>query len=177
MWLSIQSNDFLGFAQKCIICTNPTLLTSSSIRCKIRSINLMGAASIMNIFQVMHCLIKARLMSGIQKDLEILALRSQLAIFQEQVINQKMTKPRVTNRFRRLWVFLSKILSCWRSALMLVKPETVLGWYSRAFTSYWRRKSQGGRPKISQATIALIKRLHKENPTLSPEKSMSGLLL
>jgi len=53
---------------------------------------------------------------------------------------------------------------------MLVKPETVIGWHKRAYKFYWRRKSQGGRPKISHETIALIKRIHKENPTLSPEK-------
>jgi transposase InsO family protein len=53
---------------------------------------------------------------------------------------------------------------------MLVKPETVLRWHKRMVKQHWKRKSQGGRPKVSCSTISLIKRIHKENPTLSPEK-------
>jgi transposase InsO family protein len=53
---------------------------------------------------------------------------------------------------------------------MLVKPETVLRWHKRMVKLHWKQKSKGGRPKISYSTIALIKRIHKENPTLSPEK-------
>jgi len=109
-------------------------------------------------------------MTEAQKDLEILALRSQLAILQEHMLNQKITKPRVTMYFRRLWIFLSRVYPNWKDALVIVKPETVIGWHKKAFKLYWRRKSKGGRPKISPATIALIKRIHKENPTLSPEK-------
>jgi transposase InsO family protein len=105
-----------------------------------------------------------------EKDLEIIALRSQLAIFHCEIISRKTTKPRVNNLFRKLWVFLSQNLNNWQSALMIVKPETVIGWHKRAFKFYWRRKSKGGRPKISNATIALVRRIHKENPTLSPEK-------
>jgi len=115
-------------------------------------------------------------MSSIQKDLEILALRSQLAVLQQQIANRKISKPRLNDRFRRLWLFLSKALPNWRSALILVKPETVVGWHRRAFRAYWRRKSQGGRPTISAATISLIKRIYKENHTLSPEKIHERLL-
>jgi len=86
------------------------------------------------------------------------------------MINSKIKKPQVTDRFRKLWVFLSKVLPDWQSALMLFKPKTVIGWHRRAFKSYWRRKSQRGRPKISSATIALVKRIHRENLALSPEK-------
>jgi len=115
-------------------------------------------------------------MSSTQKDLEIIALRSQLAIFQEQIINKKITRPNVTDRFRRLWVFLSKVYPQWKSALMLVQPDTVLRWHQEAFKRHWHSKSVGGRPTISKDTIALIKRIHKENPTLSPEKIHERLL-
>jgi len=124
----------------------------------------------MNIVHAICSLLRTRLMSDMQKDLEILALRSQLAVLQQQLLNHKIPKPRLTNSFRRLWVWLSKHFGNWKSALVLVKPETVLGWHKRAFKFYWRRKSRGGRPKISRETIALIKRIHKENPLLSPEK-------
>ena len=59
---------------------------------------------------------------------------------------------------------------------MIVKPETVIRWHKTAFKIYWRRKSQGGRPKISPATIAFIKRIHRENPLLSPEKIYERLV-
>jgi len=54
---------------------------------------------------------------------------------------------------------------------MVVKPETVIRWHRTAFRFYWTRKSKPrGRPKISRATITLIKRLHQENPLWSPER-------
>ena len=107
--------------------------------------------------------------SDSENALELKALRSQLAIIQAQILDKKLTKPNTTKHFRELWIFLSKRLDGWKDALMLVKPETVLKWYERRFKARWRRKSQG-RPRVSVEIIALIKRIHKENPTLSPEK-------
>jgi putative transposase len=116
-------------------------------------------------------LIRTRFMSSIQKDVEIAALRSQLAIYHQQIINHKMRKPLPTPAFRQLWVLISKISRDWESYLILVKPETVIGWQRQACKFYWMKKSKRpGRPKISPETIALIKRIHKENLLLSPEK-------
>ena len=130
----------------------------------------------MNLFQIICCFLKSCLKTDIQKDLEIIALRSQLAIFQQQLTNHKISKPRCNNTFRRLWILLSKKFTAWKDALIIVKPETVLRWHRKAFKFYWRRKSKGGRPKISRATIALIKRIHRENPLLSPEKIHERLI-
>jgi transposase InsO family protein len=95
---------------------------------------------------------------------------------QSNIINGTMPKPRITPAFRQLWVLLSKINPKWKSSLMLVKPGTVISWHKTAFKFYWKRKSKGGRPKISKETIALIKRIHKENPTLSPKKIRERLV-
>jgi transposase InsO family protein len=83
-----------------------------------------------------------------------------------------MPKPRPTPAFRLLTVFLSKRFSGWKEALVIVKTETVIRWHRRGFKLYWMFKSREkpGRPKVSRQTIALIKRIHKENPLLSPEK-------
>ncbi|GEL77111.1 integrase core domain-containing protein [Tenuibacillus multivorans] len=55
--------------------------------------------------------------------------------------------------------------------MTIVKPETVIKWHRTAFKFYWKFKSkQIGRPTTSRETINLIKRVHKENPLLSPEK-------
>ena len=55
--------------------------------------------------------------------LELLALRHQLATI-------KRTSPRPSLRLvdRLLWVILSRILPNWREVLVIVKPETVVGW-------------------------------------------------
>lgn len=116
-------------------------------------------------------------MSETEKDLEILALRSQLSILQQEIYNRKISKPRFTPAFRQLWVLFSKILPNWKTHLFLVKPETVVDWHKSAFKFYWMIKSKkSGRPKISPQTIALIKRIHKENPLLSPEKLYERLI-
>ncbi|PKM86947.1 MAG: integrase, partial [Firmicutes bacterium HGW-Firmicutes-12] len=124
----------------------------------------------LNWIQFFSWFFRARLMSDTAKDLEILALRSQLAIVQERISNRKIFKPRFTPALRCLWVLLSNYFSGWQASLILVKPETVIGWYKTAFKFFWKLKSEPGRSKISLKTIAMIKRIHKENPLLSPEK-------
>jgi hypothetical protein len=52
-------------------------------------------------------------MSRAALELEIIALRSQLAIFQQQLLNHKIPKPHPTPAFRQLWVFISKHCSTW----------------------------------------------------------------
>ncbi len=54
--------------------------------------------------------------------IEILALRHQLAVLQERT--QKRASLRVADRF--FWVILSRLWTQWRSALVIVKPETVI---------------------------------------------------
>ena len=93
--------------------------------------------------------------------IENLALRQQLA-----VLKHRTKRPRLRNRDRFFWVILSRIWSGWKSALVLVKPDTVVRWHRRGFKLYWRwrsRKKQG-RPTIDPELIRLIKRLSRENP-------------
>jgi transposase InsO family protein len=60
---------------------------------------------------------------------------------------------------------------------MIVKPETVISWHRQASRFYWSRKSKlRGRPAISRTTIALIKRIHQENPLWSPERIHDQLI-
>lgn len=113
--------------------------------------------------------IKTSLSSHRSKALKIIALESQVALFHGQVVSGKRPKPRPTPTFRRLWVFLSRFLEDWPAALVIVKPETVIRWQRMAFKSFWRRKSRG-RPRTSRATIALIRKIHSENPLWSAER-------
>jgi putative transposase len=62
--------------------------------------------------------------------IEIVALRHQLAVLQRQ-------KKRVSlgAADRLFWVLLSRIWNQWRSALVIVKPETVIAWHRKDFAS------------------------------------------
>ena len=63
-------------------------------------------------------------------EFEILALRHQLAIL------QRTKKRRVPLRTvdRLLWVALCRLWPEWRKALVLVKPDTVIGWHRKPAT-------------------------------------------
>ena len=56
--------------------------------------------------------------------LENLALRQQLG-----VLHRSVKRPKLTSADRFLWAWLSEWWSDWRSALVIVKPETVIGWH------------------------------------------------
>src|SRR3954463_15604452 len=82
---------------------------------------------------------------------ENLFLRKQLALFRER---EKKMMP--TTRADRL-VF-SKLARWfdWRSALLIVKPATLIGWHRNAFRLFWRWKSRPvGRPPVTAEVPAL----------------------
>src|SRR5262245_15463511 len=54
---------------------------------------------------------------------EILALRQQLAI-----LNRTAKRPSLRFQDRLFWIALSRFWRDWRSALLIVKPETVIKW-------------------------------------------------
>ena len=69
-----------------------------------------------------------------------------------------------------------KIFSKWKSALVIVKPATVIGWHKKGFKLYWRRKSRRvGRPNINWELIKLIRRMQKENLTWSAQRIQGEL--
>ena len=53
----------------------------------------------------------------------------------------------------------------WRSALMLVKPATVIAWHRKAFALYWARKSRKttGRPRVNSEIRKPITRMATDN--------------
>jgi hypothetical protein len=73
-----------------------------------------------------------------------------------------------------LRVWLSRFWSQWRSALLIVKPETVVAWQRRGLRCYWRWKSRNrepGRPTIDFEIRELIRLTiaEKKGVTMSPE--------
>src|SRR5712691_8381820 len=79
---------------------------------------------------------------------EILALRHQLLVLQR---SNKSYRVRLRATDRLLWGWLSRLWTNWRSALIIVKPETVIGWQRQRFRLYWKWKSRhrAGRPSVS----------------------------
>jgi len=88
--------------------------------------------------------------------LEILALRHQINVLRRS----QPVRVRLTTLDRFLWAWLLPLWSRWRSALIIVKPETVMAWHRRGFRLYWTwksRQSTPGRPKVSREVRDLIR--------------------
>jgi putative transposase len=95
--------------------------------------------------------------------LENLALRHQIGVLQRSARKH----PKLTPGDRLLWVLLSGLWRDWRSALAIVKPETVVAWHRAGFRLFWTwkvRRGQPGRPVISREIRDLIRKMCRENP-------------
>jgi transposase InsO family protein len=108
-----------------------------------------------------------------------LVLPVMLAVGQE-FWQQKSKTPRLRRGDRIFWVSLSKLWSGWRSALVIVQPDTVVGWHRQGFKLFWRWKSRTGkvgRPKIEADIRRLIERMSRENPLWGTPRIQSELAL
>ena len=105
--------------------------------------------------------------------LEILALRHQVAVYKQSV-----HRPRLRPTDRLFWVWLSRLWSRWQDALAFVQPRTVIAWQQRRFRDHWRRLSQRGtpgRPTIAKDVRDLIRTMWRANPTWGSPRIMGEL--
>jgi len=104
--------------------------------------------AVSSVFTVMRLLP----VSGTEKDVEILALRHQLAVLQRQI-----DKPRLTGTDRAFLAALLHRLSKvrLRQLQLIVSPDTILGWHRdlirRRHASVSRRKRLGRPPTLRLA--------------------------
>lgn len=110
---------------------------------------------------------------------EVRALRQQVA-----VLKRRRPRPPLRPLDRRFWTLLRVTWSRWKDALVIVQPETVVGWHRAGFRLYWRWKSRqrGGRPRITEEIRVLIRRLAQENsdwgaPKIHGELQKLGFVL
>jgi putative transposase len=98
--------------------------------------------------------------SRVDTSLEVLALRQQVA-----VLKRKRPRPSLNRLDRLFWTTLRCIWPQWSDVLVIVKPETVIGWHRAGFRLYWRwrSRSRGGRPKVSEEVRVLIRRMAADN--------------
>ncbi len=125
--------------------------------------------------RVLLLLIRGVLRDRAELAAENLALRQQLA-----VLRHKSKRPRLRQRDRIFWAILSGIWQNWRSALLIVQPDTVVRWHRTGFKLFWRWKSRSGkvgRPKVEAEIRRLIRRRSRENPIWGVPRIQSELAL
>jgi putative transposase len=93
--------------------------------------------------------------------LEVLALRHQLQVLQRS----RPRRVRIAKADRLLWTWLSRSWAAWRTALVIVKPETVIAWHRRGLRLWWTWKSRrrAGRPSVPADVIQLIRTISQAN--------------
>jgi putative transposase len=94
------------------------------------------------------------------KDAEILVLRHQLAVLQRQT-----SRPRFELHDRAVLAALARVLDRDRWSILLVKPDTILGWHRRLVANHWTYPHRPGRPSTAVETRQTIIRLARDNPT------------
>src|SRR5215469_13795841 len=104
---------------------------------------------------------------------ENLFLRKQLTFYREHQVRPR----RLTNAARLSLVFWSRFFP-WKSALLLVKPATLIGWHRKAFRLFWKWKSRRvGRPRLPAELQQMIARMVHDNATWGEERIADELWL
>jgi putative transposase len=91
-----------------------------------------------------------------QLRLENLALRQQLTVLRRSAPKRL----KLTPADRLFWMWLRRVWSDWKSALRIVKAETVIAWHRKGFGLFWTwriRRGKPGRPKVPQEVRDLIR--------------------
>ena len=103
----------------------------------------------MHILSILLTVLCSAFRSRAAVQLENVALRHQLNVLKRSV----KQRPKLTPSDRLLWVILSRIWRDWRSALAIVKPETVIGWYRKRFLVFRTWKVPRGNPGRPRASV------------------------
>jgi len=118
-------------------------------------------------------LISSAARSHSQLAAENLFLRKQLAFYVERQV-----KPRRADDATRITLVALSSLIEWRRILMIVKPDTLIGWHRKGFQLFWLRKSKPrGRPRLPSDLRKLIRDVATANRTWGEERIAAELLL
>jgi hypothetical protein len=100
--------------------------------------------------------------TSVQLRLENIALRQQLAVLRRSAPKRL----KLTPADRIFWVCLRRVWTDWKSALMIVKAETVVAWHRKGFRLYWTWKihrGKPGRPRVPQE-VRDLRMMSRNNP-------------
>src|SRR3954451_2394813 len=106
--------------------------------------------------------------------LEVLALRHQIGVLQRSV-----KRPKLSTADRLLWVWIMTVWHEWKSAAIIVKPSTVIGWHRKGFRLFWTwkiRHGKPGRPALPEELRQLIRTISRDNPLWGAPKIHGELL-
>jgi putative transposase len=101
--------------------------------------------------------------SSAQLRLENIALRQRLTVLRRSAPKRLKLQPTA----RIFWVWLRFVWTDWKSALMIVKAETVVAWHRKGFRLFWTWKihrGKPGRPKVPPEVRDLIRMMSRNNP-------------
>jgi hypothetical protein len=107
-----------------------------------------------------------------QLRLENLALRQQLAVRRRSAPKRL----KLTPADRMFWVWLRRVWTDWKSALLIVQAETVVAWHRKGFRWFWTwkiRRDQPGRPRVPPEVRDLIRIMSRHNPRWGAEPALS----
>jgi putative transposase len=112
------------------------------------------------------------------KNKEQLIMENALLRQQVIVLKRHVNRSQLTAQDRSLLVILASRVKDWKNAVLEVKPDTVLRWHREGFKLFWRRKSkrQARKPRISEETIALIKKMAVDNRRWGAKRIRGELL-
>jgi putative transposase len=109
-------------------------------------------------------------------------LLAENALLRQQLIalRRRTKTPRLAGR-ERLWLLLlARWVPNWKRVLQIIKPDTLLRWHRVGFGLFWKLKSrapvQTQPQRLAPETIALIKRMARENPLWGAERIRGQLL-
>ena len=94
--------------------------------------------------------------------LENLALRHQLI-----ALKRTNKRPHLRRRDRIFWIVLVKAWRDWRTALVMVKPDTVVRWHRQWLRHAWAQLSRQphlGRPRVEGGVRTLVAKMAAANP-------------
>ena len=114
----------------------------------------------LTLITVLSSLLACRFRSRAALELEVVALRHQLAVLRRQ----RPGRTKLTSMDRLLWVWLYRVWPRCLEVMVLVKPATVVQWHRRGFRLYWRWRSRSGRPSVDRGVRDLIQQMNKANP-------------
>ena len=112
----------------------------------------------------------------------ILATRHRILVFENVALRQQLavyhrTRPKPTVRWsdRLFWVGLRLAWPDWKSALVIVRPATVIA-HRRGFAWYWTRRSRprGGRPQVGADVRRLTREMARANPLSGAHRAFTG---
>jgi len=130
--------------------------------------------AMLEIFLNLLATLRSALRTRTELALENLAVRRQLA-----ALHLCTPRLRLRRADRAFWIGLSQIWSRWSTALVIVKPDTVVRWHRAGFRLFWRWKSRSRTPAkddVPAEVKQLIRRMAGANVTWGAPRIHGELL-